>query len=120
MAVIDETPGLEVQIHVNGEAAREYNARHAVVPPTTSESYIEAQSDAAFEIRYSFKAPFAADRPVSMIVTLDGTDVDEPIVRPDALYDAKGHVSSGPVSYDGERWITQKYRFAPLRISTSC
>jgi hypothetical protein len=119
MAIIYETPGLEVQIHVNGEVVEEYDDRQAEVPPKTSESYIEAQSDATFEIHYSFKAPFAADRPVSMIVTIDGTDVDEPIVRPDELYDPKGHVSSGPISYDGKRWITQKYRFAPLCISKS-
>jgi hypothetical protein len=117
MAVIDETPGLELRVLVNGQSVREYDDHPVKVPPKTAEKYIEAQSDATFEIHYSFKAPFPADRPVSMIVTLDGSDIDEPIVRPDELYDPKGHLNTGPVSYDGSKWITQKYRFAPLHIS---
>jgi hypothetical protein len=54
-----------------------------------------------------------------MLVTIDGKDVDEPIVRPDDLYHPDGHVSAGPISNDGDKWVKQKYRFAPLRISKS-
>jgi hypothetical protein len=117
MAIIDETAGLEVQIHVNGQVVREYDDHHAEVPVKTSEKYIEAQSDAKFEIHYTFQEPFAADRAVSMIVTIDGQDVDEPITQANDLYDPRGHLSTGPVWHDGKRWITQKYRFAPLRVS---
>jgi hypothetical protein len=119
MAVIDDAPGLEVQVHTNGNPLREYIDRHTTVSKATSESYIEAQSDSTFEIYYSFKAPFPVDRPVSMIVTIDGKDVDEPLIRPEELYDKDGHVSSGPISNDGRNWFTQAYRFSPLDISKS-
>lgn len=102
MAVIDEASGLEVQVQVDGNPLREYIDRHTTVSEATSESYIEAKSDSTFEIHYSFKAPFPIDRPVSMIVTIDGKDVDEPLIRPDELYDANCHVSSGPISNDGK------------------
>ncbi|CAG5182045.1 uncharacterized protein ALTATR162_LOCUS9964 [Alternaria atra] len=116
MAVVDETSGLEVQIHVDGNPLREYTDQHTAVSEATSESYVEAHSDSIFEIHYSFKAPFPVDRPVSMIVTMDGKDVDEPLIRPDELYKSDGHISSGPISNDGKSWFTQTFRFSPLEI----
>ncbi|CAN9282483.1 unnamed protein product [Alternaria alternata] len=82
MAIVDEVPGLEVQIYVNGNPLREYVDQHAAISRATSESYVEVHSNSAFEIHYSFKAPFPVDRPVSMIVTMDGKDIDEPLIRP--------------------------------------
>ncbi|CAN9270990.1 unnamed protein product [Alternaria alternata] len=102
MAIVDEVPGLEIQIYVNGNPLREYVDQHAAVSEATSESYIEVHSNSAFEIHYSFKAPFPVDRPVSMIVTMDGKDIDEPLIRPCELFNQEGHVSSGPISNDGE------------------
>lgn len=117
MAIVDETPGLEVQIHVDGNPLREYVDRHTTVSKATSESYVEAHSDSTFEIHYSFKPPFSTDRPVSMIVIIDGKDVDEPLIHPDELYNVDGHVSSGPITNEGRDWFTQTYRFSPLKIS---
>ncbi|KAG9190577.1 hypothetical protein G6011_08665 [Alternaria panax] len=119
MAIVDEAPGLEVQIRVNGNPLREYIDRHAAVSEATAESYVEAHSDSPFDIHYWFKAPFPADRAVSMIVTMDGKNVDEPLIRPDELYESNGHFSSGPISSDGRNWFKQTYRFSPLDI-TEC
>ncbi|CAN9373262.1 unnamed protein product [Alternaria alternata] len=116
MAIVDEVPGLEVQIYVNGNPLREYVDQHAAISKATSESYVEVHSNSAFEIHYSFKAPFPVDRPVSMIVTMDGKDIDEPLIRPCELYNREGHVSSGPISNDGKNWSTKSYRFSPLDI----
>ncbi|CAN9441353.1 unnamed protein product [Alternaria alternata] len=91
MAIVDEVPGLEIQIYVNGNPLREYVDQHAAVSEATSESYIEVHSNSAFEIHYSFKAPFPVDRPVSMIVTMDGKDIDEPLIRPCELFNQEGH-----------------------------
>lgn len=117
MAIVDEVPGLEIQIYVHGNPLREYVDQHAAVSEATSESYIEVHLNSAFEIHYSFKAPFPVDRPVSMIVTIDGKDIDEPLIRPCELYNQEGHVSSGPISNDGRNWSTKSYRFSPLDIS---
>ena len=119
MAVIDETPGLEVQIRVNNRPLREYIDQHTQVAEKIQERYIEADSNAAFEIHIKFTKPFPTDRPVSMIVTVDGKDVDEPFIRAEELYARSGHVSAGPISYNGREWFTQKYQFAALSISTS-
>jgi hypothetical protein len=119
MAIVAEAPGLEVQICVDGNPLQEYIDRYTAVSEATSESYIEARSDSGFEIHYSFRTPFPTDRPVSMIITMDGKDLDEPLVRPEDLYGTDGHVSSGPISNDGSSWFTQAYLFSPLKISKS-
>jgi hypothetical protein len=74
MAVLDEVPGLEVRIAVNGQVLQEHQDRSAEVLDQTVERYVEAQSNAQFEIQYAFKEPFPVSRPVSMIVTVDGKD----------------------------------------------
>lgn len=51
-----------------------------------------------------------------MLVTLDGKDIDEPLIRPPELYDPKGHTSSGPVHQSGSTWKLRKYRFGCIRI----
>jgi hypothetical protein len=117
MAVHADVPGLEVQIVVQDQPLREYQDRTAQVSAKTIERYVEAQSHAQFEIRYAFKTPFPADRPVSMIVTIDGKDVDEPLIRPFELFESNGHSSCGPISKVGSRWTLQKYRFLPIDIS---
>jgi hypothetical protein len=117
MAVLNEVPGLEVQIAVNGQVLQEHQDRSAEVLDKTVERYVEAQSNAQFEIQYAFKEPFPLSRPVSMIVTVDGKDLDEPITHPCELFDPKGHVSKGPISQRGEQCVVQKYRFAPIALS---
>lgn len=117
MAIIDDCPGLEVQIFCNDRPICEYNDHHVNLRPKTSERYVEAQSGAEFEIHYNFTPPFPTDRAVSMLITVDGRDVDEPLLRPEELHDDTGHVSCGPVSTAGPQWFVQKYVFKRLHIS---
>jgi hypothetical protein len=117
MAVIDEVPGIEVGIVVNGQHLQEHQDRDAEISPKTTERYVEAQSGAEYEIHYSFKEPFPGDRTVSMIVTVDGKDMDEPMIRPFELFDPKGHASQGHLSRQGMQTVVQKYSFAKLAIS---
>lgn len=126
MAILDEVPGLEVEILVNGQPLREYTDHGAAaVPAHTVERYVEAQSNATFEIHYTFRPPFPVDRSISMIITCDGNGIDQPLIRPFEMYDPDGHFSKGPVSKIGSRWMLQRYCFSALRISeypsvTSC
>jgi hypothetical protein len=117
MAVLAGVSGLEVEILVNGQPLQEYEDHSAEVPAHTTERYVEAQSDAHFEIHYTFKAPFPADRPISMIVTIDGHDVDEPLIRPTELFQENGHISRGVISNVRSRWVVQKYCFSAIQIS---
>ncbi|KAF2833541.1 hypothetical protein CC86DRAFT_415385 [Ophiobolus disseminans] len=116
MAVIDGIPGLEVRIVTNERPLFEHEDRDTQVSPKTVERYIEAQSNAEYEIHYSFKKPFPGNRPVSMIVTIDGKDVDEPMIRPFELFDPKGHVSYGPISQQAVGWVVQNYYFSKINI----
>ncbi|OAK95675.1 hypothetical protein IQ06DRAFT_329081 [Phaeosphaeriaceae sp. SRC1lsM3a] len=115
MAVLDTVPGLEVQVVVRDQPLHEYEDCDVHVPKDTIERYVEAQTNANFEIRYSFAQPFPTDRAVSMLITIDGNDVDEPLLRPSELFDIKGHTSSGPV-YKSGLWKVRKYRFRGIRI----
>ncbi|RAR02987.1 hypothetical protein DDE83_008388 [Stemphylium lycopersici] len=119
MAIIQKTPGLQVQIRVNDRPLREYIDQHTQVAEKIQERYIEATSNAAFEIHTQFTPPFPTNRPVSMIVTIDGKDVDEPFIRAEELHARSGHVSAGPISYNGREWFSQKYQFAALSIKCS-
>lgn len=119
MAVIDEVPGIEIGIVVNGQHLREYEDTGANVAPKTAERYVEAQSGAEYEIHYKFEDPFPGDRAVSMIVTVDGVDVDEPLIRPFELFDPKGHASQGHHSRQAMTSVLQKYSFSKLDIRES-
>ncbi|KAL5403580.1 hypothetical protein PMIN06_009681 [Paraphaeosphaeria minitans] len=108
-------PGLEAFIMINGQSCKEHDDRTPVASNCT-ERYIEAQSGATFEIHLRFTRPFTNDQNVSVIVTIDGKDLDELVNRQSELYEKEGHVSKGPISKAGENFWQQKYRFAKLDI----
>ena len=117
MAIIDEIPGLEVRVVVDEQALREYEDASAKVPSQIAERYVEAQDNAKFSIHYSFQPPFPADRPVSMIVTIDGQNLDEPVTHTFDLFKATGHTSTGAIARVGENWQVQKYCFSAIEVS---
>jgi hypothetical protein len=117
-ALLDDVPGIEVQIVVQDHVLHEYQDRSAQVSAKTTERYMEAQFHAQFEIHYAFREPFPSDRPVAMIVTIDGKTVDEPLIRASELFEPQGHSSRGPISSIGLWWMVQKYCFSPIDIST--
>jgi hypothetical protein len=116
MAVLSKVPGLEVRIVVRDESLCEYEERCESVPENTLERYVEAHTNAHFELHVVFNAPFPSDRAVAMLVSIDGEDVDQPMIHPHELFDRKGHTSSGQVYKSGSRWKVRKYRFQGIRI----
>jgi hypothetical protein len=117
MVVLPDVPGLKVQVVVQGQPLREYQDLAADIAERTAECYVEAHTGAVFEIHFTFDDSFPGDRPVSMIVTIDGKDVDEPMVRPHELYEPGGHVSRGPIQKIGSTWKVRPYKYAPVDIS---
>ena len=113
MAILQNCPGLEIEVVVSGFALKEYSDDCLALPKTVAK-YVVTQSGFEFEIRYAFAAPFPSDRPVSMIMTVDGIDLDEPLLRPEELFNSKGHVSAGPTFKVGPRWFVQKFAFSTL------
>lgn len=116
MAVLSKVPGLGVHVVVRDEPSHEYEERGERVPANTAERYIEAYTNAHFEIHFAFKAPFPSDRAVAVLVSIDGKDVDQPLIHPHEIFDRKGHTSSGQVYKSGSRWKVRKYRFQGIRI----
>lgn len=114
MVVHPDCPGLEASVVVNDDVLKEYDDR-TQVPAKTVERYVEAQTGAEFEVHFRFSHPFPTDRAVSMIVTVDGKDVDEPLVRSRDLC-RKVHASQGSISNVGSEHYVQKFRFAELDI----
>jgi hypothetical protein len=74
MAVLDELPGLEVQIIVNRTPVKEYDDDEEEVVDKTVTRYIEAESEAEFEVRLKFQSMFniSAKHSVAAEVLLDG------------------------------------------------
>ncbi|KAF2677304.1 hypothetical protein K458DRAFT_409870 [Lentithecium fluviatile CBS 122367] len=116
MAVHPHCDGLEATIAVNGSTLKEYGFDDGDASSRNLQCYIEAKSGAIFEVRYRFSDPFPADRAVSMIVTIDSKDVDEPIVRPRELHDINGHASEGHITNTQSEFYVQRYTFTPLDI----
>ncbi|KAF2849038.1 hypothetical protein T440DRAFT_534575 [Plenodomus tracheiphilus IPT5] len=116
MAVLEVAPGVEVCITSRKQKLREYEDPYADVTPKYAAHYIEAPSNAPFEVRTCFTSPFPNDRAVEIGISVDGRTMDELVVRPHELFARGFHTSEGPISDDQDRWSLQRYRFAPLRI----
>ena len=115
MAVIPDLPGVEANIVVDGETLKEYND-DIPSPPKTISKYIEAKSGAVFEIEFKYTPPFSNKRAVSMIVAVDGNELDEPLLRPREILKKQGHRSCGPLSSNGRLSSVQRYSFSALDI----
>jgi hypothetical protein len=115
MAVLPSYPGLEAEIIIDGDALTEYRDDERT-PPQTVCKYVEAKSGAVFEIHYTFLPPFPADRAVTMKVHLDGRPMDEPLIRTDELFEARGHICAGSLSTNGVDKNVQRFCFSELEI----
>jgi hypothetical protein len=111
----EHIPGLEAFILVNEQACEEHDDRTPVANHCM-ERYIVAKSGATFEVHFRFSPPFPDDLAVSVVITVDGKDLDEPLIRQEELFDKEGHASMGPISNTGNSFRRQKYRFADLEI----
>ncbi|KAL1612474.1 hypothetical protein SLS60_000701 [Paraconiothyrium brasiliense] len=110
-----DVPGVEASILVNGQPCEEHDDR-APVARNNVERYVVAESGATFEVHFRFSRPFPNDLPVLVVITIDGKDLDEPLVRQAEIYDQDGHVSEGPISYTRKEFRRQKYCFAELAV----
>ncbi|KAJ4294599.1 hypothetical protein N0V90_008290 [Kalmusia sp. IMI 367209] len=107
--------GLEAWIIVDGHPLEEHDMR-APVARKSVERYITAESGSTFEVHFRFSHPFPTRLPVTVLVTVDGRDLDEPLIRTDELYNTDGHRSTGPISNVNKAFYKQKYRFKEVNI----
>jgi len=118
MAKLTDVPGLKAEVVVDGKPLKEYNDPDPF-PPKTVSKYVQATSGVEFGIFYKFRAPFPRNRTVSMKVTVDGRELDEPLIPPRDLFDKNGHTSTGPISTNGEQFSVQRFCFSDLDIRES-
>ena len=110
MAIIDDLPGVVIEIIVKGTALKEYEDDELDEDERTVTRYIEAVSGQEFAVRIKRlpNCEFKGDC-ISFTITADGQDVDFPL-----LSKTKGrhtHLSEGKEEAGG---YERKYRFADL------
>lgn len=97
MAVLPHQPGVKVHVAINGSVMPEYDDEEPEVPNTTTK-YIEAISDAHFEVRFAFSYPFQTQHGVHVILYLDGVRVRSRTFKESDLLGFRGR----------ERWHTYR------------
>lgn len=116
MVILERLPGLEVEVHVNGEPATEFASDELQDEPRQATRYIEAVSGAEFHIQWTFHAAEFKFRnwAINGIVHVDGKYADGRIFRPDAVK----HQDSFTVKMSGV-WKKEKGRYVerPMMFS---
>ncbi|OJD40029.1 uncharacterized protein BKCO1_200017 [Diplodia corticola] len=116
MVVLERLPGLEVEVHVNGQPAAELESSDLPDEHRQATRYIEAVSGAEFHVQWTFNAADFKYRnyAINGIVYVDGKYADGRIFRPDAVK----HKDSFTVKMSGV-WKKEKGRFVerPMMFS---
>lgn len=116
MVILERLPGLEVEVHVNGEPATEFASDDLQDEQRQATRYIEAVSGAEFNIQWTFHAAEFKYRnwAINGIVHVDGKYADGRIFRPDAVK----HQDSFTVKMSGV-WKKEKGRYVerPMMFS---
>jgi hypothetical protein len=121
MAIINDIPGLSVEVVSNGDALREYEDVYAADEPKKVTKYIEVQSDETFEIVARFLENLNAKYGVCVEIRLDGTKVSASLIRLGELRKGGGHTytTSGVMSKIGNRWHESNFLFSPFVVGKS-
>ncbi|CAO2658837.1 Nn.00g065600.m01.CDS01 [Neocucurbitaria sp. VM-36] len=115
MAVLDDVPGLNVEILVGGRPLHEYEDDEEASPKAVTK-YVEAQSGAEFYLRSTFSAPFPTQYGVQMKVSVDGSSVRASYAKPEMLYKQHGYTQRGISYQENGQWFHRNYCFTPLSI----
>ncbi|RYP72241.1 hypothetical protein DL770_007985 [Monosporascus sp. CRB-9-2] len=123
MAVLDDVPGIEVAVQINGRDVIEYDdpdASNHVRSCPTSSKYIESIDDAEFTIRYKASLDYnwegCRDHVLRFRAFADGLKLSGKVFsKTDALYGRCIH-AEGFSKYDTETKSTYKYncKFSPI------
>ncbi|RYP63307.1 hypothetical protein DL771_009339 [Monosporascus sp. 5C6A] len=123
MAVLDEVPGIEVAVQINGRNVVEYDdpdASEQARPCPTSSKYIESIDDAEFTIRYTASLDYNwegyQDHVLRFRAFADGFKLSGKVLfKTDALY-GRCIRAAGFSQYDPETKSTYKYncKFSPV------
>lgn len=114
MAVLDDCPGLKVEICVGGRPLREYDDDDEEPAPKAITKYIEVQSGADFALLSTFSAPFPLQHGVQLRLCVDGA--------PELVYNLSAdqlrccYIFEGIEYEQNGQWMQKNYRFTELSI----
>ena len=120
---ITSVPGLKANIVVSGKELQEYDDdEDEAAKPNTVTKYIEAISNASFEIRWYISSPFPhSTHDIRVSVYLDGNLIEE-VISPQDRISRPFHTLRGTHTLEEGRWFEHKFCFSEIctgRSSTS-
>ena len=112
---ITSVPGLRVNIVVNGKELQEYDDdEDEAAKPNTVTKYVEAISNATFEIRCYISSLFPhSTHDIKVSVYLDGNPIEGAILLQDKIF-RPFHTLSGACTSEGGRWFERKFCFSEI------
>jgi hypothetical protein len=114
MAVLDDIPGLDVRIHVNGSPLVEYDDDDSEPAPKKVTKYIEAISGARFDVQYEFKESFRAKDGIVAEVYVDGKWMTGSVFKACDVYGR--HAISSRKERVGNEYYERPFTFSQLSI----
>lgn len=119
MAVLNSCPGLEVKVVSNESALPEYADSQATDPHNTVTTYVEVNSDGAFQVHFQFTDGYSCRYGVRVELRLDGHKVDSCLYRRSQLKKDTGHTVAGARSKIGGRWHVSNFQFSQFVLGKS-
>ena len=116
MAVIDEVPGLKVEIVVNRDPVLEYKSNDEEAKSTRVTNYIEATSGAEFRLDYTF-SNFTAKHGVCAFIKLDGKSAEGRFWSKSDLegcLNGKSLPVNGARSFENGQYIERNFCFSEV------
>jgi hypothetical protein len=117
MAVINEIPGLKVEIVANGEPLPEYDNEDVDNSASKITRYIQRSPDSTFEVIVQFLDEYVATRGVRIEIRLDCVKVSSRSMALNELERKGGHKFSGVSSKINNRWNESNFKLMPFAIA---
>lgn len=117
MTVLQDCPGLTVQIISNGAPLEEFEVNDADdLPPKTAVNHVQVEQDAEFEVHWQFDPDFKARHGLLASILLHGAKVYSKIVRLKEYREARVHSATGARSKVRGRRYNQPFEFAKIVV----
>jgi hypothetical protein len=120
MAVLQDCPGLRVEVYVDKAPLQEYSDDEQEQTPKSVTKYIESQSGKRFYIKYFFAPPFPLQHGVEVRIFIDGEVMQKSYIAVADLHRPKGYCLSGSCYLQDGEWYVQNYCFTALNIGKVC
>ena len=133
MAILEDVPGIEVTVCVDGKPLTEYPTENEEVidedqdviehrEAVTVTNYIESTTDKVFVIKLKVSHPFRMESPnLSFEIYVDGQEIDFPLLRREQVKQGRiwRHKVEGPSYTRRGQTFVRPMKFAAINTSES-